>query len=201
MTDQRETWRRRLWIWLPAAIFFLANGAAFSVYKLGYAGQVEGVERSLAEQTARRDLLLDERRDLEALVARVRTNREQVRELYERRFSTRRARLTAVTAEVKDLAAKAGLAPTSLTYPEEEIEDFGLVKRSFLFTVEGTYAELRKLINLLELSPSFLTLEQVQLSGGGDDGPELRITLVVSTLFAKDAAPGGAAQPAGEGSS
>lgn len=193
MTDPREIWRRRLWVWLPAVIFFVTNAAAWSVYKLGYAGQIEGVEQSLAEKTRARDLRLKERRDLEAQVEQVRTNRAQVSELYTKRFATRRQRLTAVTAEIKDLAAKAGLDPSAFTYPEEEIEDFGLVKRSFLFSVEGTYAELRKFVNLLELSPSFLTVEEVQLTGGGEDGPELRLSLIVSTLFAKEPSAGGAA--------
>jgi len=195
MTDPYEIWRRRLWVWLPAALFFLANASAWTVYKLGYAGQVEGVEQSLADRTRQRETLLAQRREHEALVERVRTNRAQVVELYDERFSTRRHRLTAVTAEIKDLAGKAGLAPSSFAYPEEEIEDYGLVKRSFVFSVEGTYVELRKFINLLELSPSFLTVEQVQLAGTAE-GPELRISMIVSTLFSSEASPGG--EPAQE---
>lgn len=198
MTDPYEIWRRRLWVWLPAAVFFLANASAWTVYKLGYAGQVEGVEQSLAEKTKERDARLKERRELEALVERVRTNRAQVAELYDKRFSTRRNRLTAVTAEIKDLAAKAGLAPSSFTYPEEQIEDYGLVKRSFVFSVEGTYGALRKFINLLELSPSFLTVEQVRLAGSPEEGPELRISMVVSTLFSREPALG---EPGTEGRS
>jgi hypothetical protein len=196
MTNPAEIWRRRLWLWLPALVFFTANAMAWSVYKLGYAGQVEGVERSLAEKTKERDARLKERRDLEALVERVRTNRTQVADLYAKRFATRRQRLTAVTAEVEDLAAKAGLAPSAFNYPEEEIEDFGVVKRSFVFSVEGTYPELRKFINLLELSPSFLTVEQLRLTGGGEDGPELSISLEISTLFATEPSPSGGGTPA-----
>lgn len=195
MTDPYEIWRRRLWVWLPAALFFLANASAWTVYKLGYAGQVEGVEQSLADRTRQRATLLAQRREHEALVERVRSNRAQVAELYENRFSTRRHRLTAVTAEIKDLAGKAGLAPSSFTYPEEEIEDYGLVKRSFVFSVEGTYAGLRKFINLLELSPSFLTVEQVQLAGSAAEGPELRISMIVSTLFSSEPSPGGEPAP------
>ena len=72
-----------------------------------------------------------------------------------------------MTAEVKDLAKRAGLAPRSITYPEEQIQQYGLIKRSFIFSVEGTYADLRTFINLLELSDSFLTLEDASLAEEG----------------------------------
>ncbi len=57
--------------------------------------------------------------------------------------------------------------PRSITYPEEQIQQYGLIKRSFIFSVEGTYADLRKFINLLELSDSFLTLEDASLAEEG----------------------------------
>ncbi len=180
-------WRQRLWVWLPALVFFLANAGACSVYQLGLAGQVESLVRAME---TRRDALDEARREREArqqLIARARTNRREVAALYDQRFSTRARRLTEITAEVKDLAQKAGLAPRAISYPEQAIEDFGLVKRSFVFGVEGTYIELRQLINLLELSPSFLTLEEVTLAESS--GPRLSIQLRLSTLFATETEP------------
>ena len=53
--------------------------------------------------------------------------------------------------------------------------------------MDGTYLELRKFINLLELSDSFLTLEEVTLAGETrGEGPELNIRLSLSTLFASE---------------
>ena len=54
--------------------------------------------------------------------------------------------------------------PRALNYPEEQIQQYGLIKRSFIFNVDGTYTDLRKFINLLELSDSFLTLESAGLT-------------------------------------
>jgi type IV pilus assembly protein PilO len=193
MTNSGEIWRQRLWVWLPALIFFVANAVAFSIY-LGYAGRVERLESQLESQDKEMTKLTAERKELETLVNRVRTNREQVEQLYSERLAPRSLRLTSVSAEVNDLAGKAGLRPQAISYPEEEIEEYGLVKRSFIFTVDGTYAELRKFINLLELSGSFLTLEGVTLSGGDDQGPELRMDLSLSTLFTRE--PGAAPLPA-----
>lgn len=202
MTSRGEIWRQRLWIWVPALVFFLANAGAFAVYKLGYAGRVKSLEETLEDQGRRLKDLTDRRRQMEGMLAGVRTNEQQVVQLYAERLSTRSRRLTGITAEVKDLAKKSGLVPKALSYPEEDIEKFGLIKRSFVFSVEGTYADLRKFINLLEVSRSFISLDEVQVAGS-TVGPELRIDLSLSTLFAKDAddtgaplAPGAAAAAA-----
>ena len=137
------------------------------------------------------------------MLARVRTNEQQVEQLYAERLSTRSRRLTGITSEVKELAQRSGLVPQSLSYPEEDIEKFGLVKRSFDFSVQGTYAELRQFINLLEVSRSFLSIDEVTLTGDNTEGPELNISLSLSTLFAKESedagVPAASAGPASGG--
>lgn len=189
MRDQSEIWRLRLWVWLPALLFFLANAVAFSVYRFGYADRVESLETDLGEAKEQLQPQSLRRKELERLIQRAGIADAAVRQLYDEQFSTRSERLTRVTAEVKSLARKAGLNPRTLSYPEEVIEDYGLVKRSFVFPVEGTYLELRQFINLMELSDSFLTLEAVTLSEAGrDSGPELRMNLKISTLFAQEGA-------------
>lgn len=187
MRDQSEIWRLRLWIWLPALLFFLANAVAFSIYRFGYADRVESLEADLGEAKEQLQPQALRRKELERLIQRAGAAEAALRQLYDEQFSTRSERLTRVTAEVKSLARKAGLNPRQLSYPEEAIEDYGLVKRSFVFAVEGTYLELRQFINLMELSDSFLTLEAVTLSEAGrDTGPELRMNLKISTLFAQE---------------
>ncbi|HYN21554.1 MAG TPA: hypothetical protein VE078_11385 [Thermoanaerobaculia bacterium] len=205
MRDFSEIWRLRVWVWLPALLFFLANAAAFSIYRFGYADQVKSLEADLGEIQQQLQPLSLRRRELEGRLVRARSAEAAVRQLYSDRFSTRSQRLTAVTAEVKSLARKAGLNPRSLNYPEQAIENFGLVKRSFLFSVEGTYVELRQFLNLLELTDSFLTLEAVTLGEEStEQGPELRINLAISTMFAQEAGSeeaGAARRIAGEGRS
>jgi Tfp pilus assembly protein PilO len=186
MSNGDTIWRQRIWVWLPALLFFLANAAAFSVYRLGYAGDVRSLEDDLEKRNKELAPLRQQRAEIERLIARARTSGEQVEALYADRFSTRSRRLTGITAEVKNLAQSAGLVPRELNYPEEEIEDFGLVKRSFVFTVQGSYAELRRFIALLEQSRSFLTLEGATLSGQSKGEQELQISLTLSTLFAKE---------------
>jgi type IV pilus assembly protein PilO len=217
MTPPPEIWRQRLWVWLPAAIFFLVNATGFAIYRFGYADRVAGLKDELKSQRAAASAERAEHHHLEGLLQQATINRQRIEQLYGETFSTRRRRLTGVTAEVISLAGKAGLVPRALAYPEQEIQGYNLIKRSFIFSVEGTYLDLRKFINLLELSDSFLTLEGVSLSeggarrgggtevalpaqaragGGGGGGAELRMGLRLSTLFAKDESTGASATPA-----
>ncbi len=194
MRPRGEIWRKRPWIWVPALLFFLANAAAFSVYKLGYAGQVEQLDVDIHAQEQKRQELNGQYQQLQTMIARVRTNQEQVQQLYADRFSTRSRRLTTVNQEVKDLARQAGLSPRALSYPETEIKDYGLIKRSFVFSVQGPYSALRKLVSLLETSRSYIVIDDLNV-GSNSEGPELKIDLKLSTLFAMNAEDGAAAVP------
>jgi Tfp pilus assembly protein PilO len=185
MRARGEIWRQRLWIWVPALLFFLANGAAFAVYKLGYAGNIASLDDRLKDLAKQRQELTGKCQQAATMIDRVRTNEKQVDQLYTDRLSTRSQRLTGITAEVKKLARDAGLVPRTITYPEEEIQEYGLIRRSFVFSVEGTYAELRKFISLLEASHSFLTLDEASVANNAE-GKELRIDLSLSTLFSRD---------------
>ena len=184
MRPPGEIWRQRVWIWVPALLFFLAN-AAFAVYELGYAGRIDSLDDTLKTQQTRIRDLGDKRKQMETMIARVRSNEAQVEQLYTDRLSTRRLRVTSVTDEVKKLAREAGLVPKAISYPEEEIQEYGLIRRSFNFSVQGTYAGLRKFVNLLEASHSFLSVDEASVANSSD-GPELRIDLSLSTLFARD---------------
>jgi Tfp pilus assembly protein PilO len=165
MSGRESIWRLRLWVWLPALLFFLANAAAFTVYRLGYAGTVQSLEEDLEEEKGELQKQALERHRLEGLLSKAETNRRQIH------------------SEVKTLARQAGLSFRSIEYPQQEIEDFNLIKRSFSFAVQGTYPQLRQFINLLEQSDSFLILEEMTLSQGNEEDSRLRISLTLSTMF------------------
>ncbi|HEX3531293.1 MAG TPA: hypothetical protein VH988_29885 [Thermoanaerobaculia bacterium] len=207
MRSPAEIWRQRLWVWVPALVFFLANATAYTVYRFGFADRVASLQEDLKDRRERLDPLDARRQKLQALLASSKRTDQEIRKLYAESFSTRRARLTNINTEVKTLARKAGLDPRSFSYPEEQIQQYGLIKRSFIFSVEGSYVNLRKFINLLELSDSFLTLESINLTPGSSErqgkgragfapavptaapspeSSELRISLTLSTLFARD---------------
>jgi Tfp pilus assembly protein PilO len=185
MRSPGEIWRQRLWIWVPALLFFLANAGAFAVYTLGYAGRIGSLQEKLDQQAAELKDAARKRQQMQMMISRVQTNEQQVEQLYADRLSTRSDRLTRVTDEFKQLAKESGLVPKSITYAEDEIQEYGLIKRSFTFSVQGTYASLRKFITRLETSHSFLSIDEVTVANE-TTGPELRIDLTVSTLFTRD---------------
>lgn len=184
-----ELWRGRLRAWLPALIFFVVAASALGVYRLRFAGEAEVSEQSV--ERARRALaeLTEDRERLATDIERIRANREMLETFYGDRLATESERLTRLIAEVKELARRSGLVPLVIQYPDQPIEDFGLRRRAFVFGVEGTYADLRELLNLLEISESFLTLEEVSLVEGSGGSGRLRISLRLSTLFAAEDAP------------
>jgi Tfp pilus assembly protein PilO len=169
--SRSDIWRQRLWVWASPLAFVAMGTIGLLVYQVAYSNRVKTLELDLRDQ--RRQLADAHAARLHGadLMRQARVNRERIVQLYDEHFSTRRRRLTGVTAEVKDLAKRAGLVPRSISYPEEQIQQYGLIKRSFVFSVEGTYADLRKFVNLLELSDSFLTLEDAALNEEGRARP------------------------------
>lgn len=179
----QSIWRRHLRGWLPPLLIFLVALAALVFYRLVVAGDARAGGRQLERRAAAVSRLTEERQRIEKLVERLRANQRRIEEFRSQRLATEAERLTEVIAEVKELARRAGVEPSSVRYPEESLEGVGLSRRRIVFSVDGDYVGLRRFINFLELSDHFLTLEEVSLSGRSGESSKLRISLQVSTLF------------------
>lgn len=186
MISAQSPWRARLKIWLPALILVVLNLGFLSTYRFLLAGQAQIQAGRVERRQARVAELEAERLVLEETVTDVKRNRELVDRLYEGWLTPESERLTAVIGEVRGLAQAAGVEYSSFSYPDQLLEEEDLVKRSLVFTVEGTYLELRSFINLIEVSDLFLILESVRLTGGSREGPQVRVSMTVSTLFVLD---------------
>lgn len=189
-------WRRRLWIWVPPAVALAAATVYLVSLERGVRSQGSALTTRL--ETARREhgqasAALEK---LERLDVSARTAREQMARLMEEKFATESGRFTSLVREIKQLAEHAGLDPKEIGYPEEAYADLGLVRRSFIFSVEGSYVNLRAFLYLLELSPSYVTVDSIEvreLTGARGLGVALRL----STFFA--APPSTSAAPAPRG--
>ena len=82
------------------------------------------------------------------------------------------------------------MSTSGFQYPGEALEEFDLVRRSIVFSVEGSYQQLRRFIHSLERSDQFLILDEVGASDRGDEGSNLRVRLRVSTLFVEESGNG-----------
>ena len=175
-------WRDRLWIWLIPCGLMLTGGAATGLYQTSFSGRAHLGGALLESRTKELKQLRRHRENLTEAVTKIENNRREIEEFYRYRLETERTRLTAVIAEVKDLARRAGLEPRAISYPSEQVEEFDLSTRFMVFGVDGRYAQLRRLINFLELSDMFLVINEIGLSDHGAD-EKLRINLRVSTTF------------------
>jgi type IV pilus assembly protein PilO len=186
MISSHGAWRARLRLWLPALILVALNLAFLSTYRFLLAGQAQLQAGRIERRQARVEELEAERLRLEETVTGATRNRERVDRLYKEWLTPESQRLTTVIAEVKKLAQMAGVEYSSFSYPGQLLEEQGLIKRSLVFSVEGSYLELRSFINLLEVSDLFLILESMRLSGGAQEGRTVRVSMTVSTLFVQD---------------
>lgn len=183
MTEQAGIWRRRLALWLPALVVLLVSLAFLSAYRFLLAGQsqlrqsrLERLDRQLGE-------LESEHSALQELVDRLQSNQLGIEQLHQTWLSTEAERLTAVITEVKTLARRARLQSSGFSYPDEVLEEYGLIKRSIAFSITGSYSQLRQFVNLLELSDQFLMLEEIRLSDSGQDTGGVRVDVRLATLF------------------
>ena len=190
--SRRRVWRLRIWFWVGVGLCVI-NAGLLSTYRGVYAGRFQALEDEIAEVRNLRTRATQEVARREGQVATVEATRSRVEGLYREGFATERERVTDLIREVKELAGRSGLHPGSISYPEERLEQYGLVEKSLVFTVEGNYTQLRRLINQLERTDTFVALESISLS---EANPNLRIDLRLSTLFS-DGEPGAAAQEAG----
>jgi len=178
-----EVWRRRLRLWVPPLVFLALNLVFLSAYRLVYQGRQILLENRI-EQTANRLTELDRQAvDLRDQLDRAVLTHERIDQLNNDILGVESERLTQVIAEVQGLEERVGLQPRATSYPEERLEGFGLKRKAVVFGVEGSYIQLRQFINLLELSDSFLILEEVGLSNAGGADQRLRISFRLATYF------------------
>ncbi len=184
-TSLRSDWKS----WLPAAVLLTVNLCAFALYQGLWAGRAEERSTAVERQRDRLAQVTSERETAERLATRAERNHRRLTRLYRQRFRTQEERVTKLIAEVKRLARRSGLDPATIRYPDQAIEGRGLVKRSIVFGVDGSYQALRRLINLLEVTDTFVILEEIRpggRSGKGSSGNNLSIDLAISTLFLED---------------
>jgi type IV pilus assembly protein PilO len=183
-----QLFKEKFWAWLLPLAFLVVNLGLLSTYRTVYAGRVVQLEHDLSRQSEIVRGLEEARRELDDLRQRAEESRRGVEILYRDFFSTKNQRLTDVIREVEDLARRSGMLPDAVSYPEQNIEDHGLIKKSFVFSVTGDYVSLRKLINFLELSDSYLVLESISVNETGGPTPaQLSISMRISTLFSEHA--------------
>ena len=177
-------WRRSVRIWLPGALLCVLGLGLLGAYRLVLAEEAELGRGLLSRRVAELEEIRLEELHLQNLLDAARTTKDGLAHFYDGRLSTEQQMLTKVIAEVKRLAEQAGLEPAAIGYDKDTLERQDMVQQSLDFRVIGTYAQLRTLVNFIELSETFLVLERISLRGIDEQNVgQLAINLRITALF------------------
>ena len=195
-------WREKRILLAVLGLLLAANTLFFFTYRVQYEKRLQDLEDRRAQSEARLATAHGERLTAERRVAAVHKTELDVRDVYDRQWSTEARRLTALIAEVERLAAASQLVPPSKSFVRQESAQQQQLAASsrrgrvaaevvnINFAVKGTYQQIRRLINLLELSRQFVIIEQISLSAS--DNQTLTMNLQLKTLFRNVTQPGAA---------
>jgi len=180
-------WREKQLLLVVLAILLIANLIYFFTYRVQFEARLEDYAGRAAQSEGRLEQARSARIASERQLAAYRKVEHDIQDVYENRWSTEAARLATLIQEVKRLAVVSQLVPQTYSFAHltgaPEASTVGIT-----FNVQGTYQQVRRLINLLELSQQFVIVDQISLSGQGGDAA-LTLNLHVKTLFRNMEAP------------
>lgn len=181
-------WREKRILLSVLAVLLAANAIFFFTYRVQYEKRLQALEDRRQQSEARLIQARSARMAAERRVATYRRVQRDVQDIYNQNWATEDQRLTALIGEVKRLAVASNLGiPKQTTYTRQPISQTrvrGTTPSEVVgidFTVKGDYQQVRRLINLLELSDQFVIIDQVALSSA--DTQSLTLTLHLKTLF------------------
>jgi Tfp pilus assembly protein PilO len=184
-------WRERRVLLIILGILLAANTIFFFTYRVQYEQRLGDLDTRIAESETQLQKTRETRQLAERQYAAYRKVQKDIEEVYNERWSTQSARLAPLITEVKRLATASQLTPPTYTFSvaTTKSDTTGTLNTSVVgisFGVQGTYQQIRRLINLLELSPQFVIIDSIALSSANDQN--LSLTIHVKTLF-RDTSP------------
>ena len=192
-------WREKRVLLIVLGVLLLANIAFFLTYRVQYQSRLQALDDRLAQAEGQLEQARTARIRAEQTYRSYKQIETDVDRIYNQHWATQSERLTAMIAEVKRLTVASSLIPTTVNYAQNTIatkritrsanrraqrETIGATEVGITFGVQGTYQQVRRLINLLELSDQFVIISQIGLSAR--EGQVLDLNLLVKTLFRED---------------
>lgn len=178
-------WREKRVLLIVLAVLLAVNTIFFFTYRVQYQNRLTALDERKKEAEAQLTQARSQRLAAQGRVAAYRQIERDIRVVYDSHWSTEEQRLTRLIAEVKHLAEVSGMPSRATSYTKTEREKktvVGAETVGIVFTVKGSYDQVRRLINLLELSDQFVIVDQVALSSADEKGM-LTLTLQLKTLF------------------
>jgi len=187
-------WREKRVLLIVLGLLLLANTIFFFTYRVQYVSRLQDLDSRQEQAQAQLDQARHARTTAEQQLAAYKKVQTDLQVLYSERWSTPAQRLTILIDEVKRLAAASHLQPPSYAFTSGETKSatasgekgsIGTTAVGIAFTVQGTYEQMRRLINLIELSDQFVIIDGISLGAHSVTGGEHVLTLNIrlKTLF------------------
>jgi hypothetical protein len=184
MSIDWRPWRQMLPVWLPAVTLAMTLAGLFFYQtsdsvgrKATLAAKIDEVGAEVARLEVLHDLVVADRREVEEI-------QTGFQDLNDRVFSDLDLRLTRILRATGAAMRESGLLPGTYSYSAKEEKQLGYVRFGIGFQVDGEYAQIRKMLALLQASPEFLIVDGLTLAK--DDDPasrSLRIGVRLSTYL------------------
>jgi hypothetical protein len=187
-----QIWRERRVLLIILGILLAANTIFFFTYRVQYEQRLRALDERLAKSESELASARGARIAAEQQVASYAKIQKDVEEIYNSRWATREERLTRLITEVKRLTVASNLVPKTINFTQAEAGQRGSSTRAqglnatevgMAFAVEGSYQQVRRLINLLELSEQFVIVQEIGLTSDTNSESGLNVNLLVKTLF------------------
>ena len=192
-------WREKRVILIFLALLLAANAVFFFTYRVQYQSRLDELDARLETVNGELQQARATRLRSEATLAGYRRAEGDVNTVFNDYWSTQQRRLTALIIEVKRLAIASSLVPASYSFDQGAAKSasergsraltVGATEVGVSFTVTGSYQQVRRLINLLELSRQFVIIDQLALTAS--EGDTLSMNLHLKTLFRDELSPDG----------
>jgi hypothetical protein len=194
-------WREKRILLASLAVLLLANVVFFFTYRVQYQNRLDALDTRLEQAQLELERARNARTMTERTLQSYRQVEQDVVQVFDSHWATQSERLTPLISEVKRLAVASSLVPASYSFARSEGTTLASARREtrtslgasevgISFVVQGTYEQVRRLINLLELSEQFVIINSINLAQAGDR--TLTLNLQLKTLFRDDPPSGGA---------
>jgi Tfp pilus assembly protein PilO len=165
-------------------VLLAANLVAAVVALKPFGGSAEDLRRqqaALSAQLAQLEKQLAYNKQLVEKIQKTRTEEDRFVNQY---FSDTGTTGAMILAELTQTAKEAGIKPGTATFALEQLEGSDTLQElTTNMGFEGTYANFTKFINLLDKSPHFMVIENLQAAAPQQQGGQaLNVTLKIDTF-------------------
>jgi len=186
-------WRENRVLLAILAALLVANAIFFFTYRVQYESRLRALDDKLKSTEDQLQRARNKRMSAEQQLASYRKAQTDLQMLYNNRWATEAQRLTALIHEVKRLGTLTQLDPNAMNFSrvqDREVQRSGGIGTNTVvitFTVHGSYQQIRRLINAIELSNQFVIIDAINLATGGGADSNLTLNLRLKTVFRESA--------------